>query len=119
MNLPGRYGKLHSGCLVQPGAVTCLASGRPTLPEPACGPCRRVRRLFRRVRRHERVQVEAYIRLLGADRAALAECFTGPGGSMDVLVHWVDRDDSLWEEQVLPSLRNAVMDVRARVRSTL
>ncbi|GAB4822559.1 hypothetical protein N2152v2_009605 [Parachlorella kessleri] len=76
----------------------------------------RVRRLFARVRRHERVQVEAYIRLLGADRAALAECFTGPGGSMDVLVHWVDRDDSLWEQQVLPSLRDAVAEVRARVR---
>jgi hypothetical protein len=58
------------------------------------------------------------MRLLGADRAALAECYTGPGGSMEVLVHWVARDDEFWEEQVLPGLRAAVAAVHAYIEGS-
>ena len=61
---------------------------------------RRAKRLFHEIPLYERIQLETYLRLYGKAEGALAESYED-----DWDVHWVTRDDVLWE------------DVRVAIRS--
>ena len=67
---------------------------------------RRRNRLFHSIPVYERVQVEAYMRLYGMLDAVLVESFAGE--EMDM--HWVERDDDLWDDVVL-SVQTALDEV--------
>ena len=67
---------------------------------------RRANRLFHSVPTYERIQLEVYLRLYGMDEGALAESY-----EEEEDVHWVSRDDELWDEvcgKVLENLKDAL-----------
>ena len=63
----------------------------------------RVYRLFRYIRPHDMMQVQAYMQLLGVDRGYLVECFHRHN-DLDLCVLAAYRDDPTWESFVRPRL---------------
>jgi len=60
----------------------------------------RVNRLFGKVVEYENVQIQAYIRIIGAESGLLVENITLPDGSMSTATHFVPKDDDLWARVV-------------------
>lgn len=65
---------------------------------------RRRNRLFGSIPTYERIQLEAYMRLYDILDGVLVESFSD---ALDM--HWVERDDQLWDEVVL-AVRSAIDD---------
>jgi hypothetical protein len=71
----------------------------------------RVNRLFRKLPPYEVVQVQMYLQLLGLDKAILVECMKTKEANVmheDVNVISVNKDDVLWDMDILPRLEGFV-----------
>ena len=77
----------------------------------------RVYRLFRCIRPHDMMQVQAYMQLLGVDRGYLVECFHRQS-DLDLCVLAAYRDDSTWESFVRPRLTAFIRVLLSLLRDT-
>lgn len=68
----------------------------------------RVYRLFRRVRPHDMIQIQAYAQLLHTPKAYLVECYHHYNDQLELGVMGVTRDDDMWQSFVLPRLASFV-----------
>jgi PD-(D/E)XK nuclease superfamily len=66
----------------------------------------RTNRLFKRVVDYENIQIQVYLQLLGLVRARLVEQYNS-----QVLSHDLTRDDELWENEILPKLKEFCMEL--------
>ena len=66
----------------------------------------RVGELKNRVRRHDHVQVQCYMQLLGMDLSTLAECYTSSDGTLSINIFKIKKDQSFWESTVVPRITN-------------
>lgn len=69
----------------------------------------RTNRLFRRVVDYEFIQIQVYLQMLGLVHARLVEQYNN-----QVLSHHVDRDEEMWVNEVMPSLREFCSQLYAR-----
>lgn len=60
----------------------------------------RTNRLFRRVVEYEFIQIQVYLQMLGLVHARLVEQYNN-----QVLSHNVDRDEELWDNEIMPALQ--------------
>ncbi len=60
----------------------------------------RTNRLFRRVVEYEFIQIQVYLQMLGLVHARLVEQYNN-----QVLSHVVDRDEELWDNEIMPALQ--------------
>jgi YqaJ-like viral recombinase domain len=66
----------------------------------------RTNRLFNRVVDYENIQIQVYLQMLGLGRARLVEQYNN-----QVASHDVERDDDLWENEILPELNNFCIEL--------
>ena len=69
----------------------------------------RTNRLFRRVVEYEFIQIQVYLQMLGLVHARLVEQYNN-----QVLSHDVDRDEEMWINEIMPSLREFCDQLYAR-----
>lgn len=71
----------------------------------------RTRGLFGEVRQYENIQIQTYIQMLEQEGAQLVECYND-GTKKHVNILDVAKDEDLWEDVILPGLKNAkkIMD---------
>ncbi|ABT15030.1 hypothetical protein NY2A_B631L [Paramecium bursaria Chlorella virus NY2A] len=71
----------------------------------------RVNRLFKHLPSYEMIQIQTYMQLLNLDKAILVECMKTKENNVlhsDVNVVSVNKDDVLWEMEILPKLEGFV-----------
>lgn len=66
----------------------------------------RTNRLFRRVVEYENIQIQVYLQMLGLVRARLVEQYNS-----QVASHDVERDDEMWENEILPKLNEFCIEL--------
>ncbi len=78
----------------------------------------RIYRLYRHIRHHDMMQVQAYLQLLNVRRGFLVECLSR-NNEMELCVMHTERDDHMWNTFVIPRLTafvRVLMDVVKDVR---
>ena len=66
----------------------------------------RTRGLFGEVRQYENIQIQTYIQMLEQEGAQLVECYND-GTEKHINILDVAKDQDLWDEVILPGLKNA------------
>jgi hypothetical protein len=69
----------------------------------------RTNRLFKRVVDYENIQIQVYLQMLGLVRARLVEQY-----NTQVLSHDVERDEEMWNNAIMPSLREFCAQLYSR-----